>query len=259
MFTIIMTFVIMVSEVSAMTIGKSILKFRTDKGLTQKEFSDMCGFSQSALNLWENEKRNPKIEQLRKIATVFQCNILDVVEYDTGITDETDPETVELLKLNAEVTQILKKYGSCKTLSKEDEQKLIEYNSRVQKEYEQKQREEADKKAPKFTDKVETPAKKSKLFTRSKKEKVIEDGNPPKFTTPSTTYAPQEAYELLHSLIDKEGIDDRKREEVSQQLKKILISFKGLNEIGRKKAVERIEELYMIPKYIFDNFPDNID
>lgn len=82
---------------------------------------------------------------------------------------------------------------------------------------------------------------------------------PTKFTDVSTTYAPQEAYELLHSLIDGEGIDDREREEVSQQLKRILGSYKGLNEIGRKKAVERIEELHMIPKYIFDNFPDNID
>lgn len=126
-------------------------------------------------------------------------------------------------------------------------------------EYEQQQREEAARKAPKFTDKAEPSPKKSKFFTRSKKGKVIEDGKPPKFTSHSTTYAPQEAYELLHSLIDKEGIDDREREEVSQQLKKILSSFKGLNEIGRKKAVERIEELYMIPKYIFDNFPDNID
>lgn len=115
---------------------------------------------------------------------------------------------------------------------------------------EQQQREKAAR---------ETPQKKLQFFTHSKKGKVIEDGKPPKFTAPSTTYAPQEAYELLHSLIDKEGIDDREREEVSQQLKKILNSFKGLNEIGRRKAVERIEELYMIPKYIFDNFPDNID
>lgn len=115
---------------------------------------------------------------------------------------------------------------------------------------EQQQREKAAR---------EPPQKKLQFFTHSKKGKVIEDGKPPKFTAPSTTYAPQEAYELLHSLIDKEGIDDREREEVSQQLKKILNSFKGLNEIGRRKAVERIEELYMIPKYIFDNFPDNID
>lgn len=137
---------------------------------------------------------------------------------------------------------------------------LLTRNEHTQlEEYEQKQREEAARKAPKFTDKAEVSPKKSKLFTRSKKGKVIEDGKPPKFTAPSTTYAPQEAYELLHSLIDKEGIDDREREEVSQQLKKILGSFKGLNEIGRKKAVERIEELYMIPKYIFDNFPDKID
>lgn len=137
---------------------------------------------------------------------------------------------------------------------------LLTRNEHTQlEEYEQKQREEAARKAPKFTDKAEVSPKKSKLFTRSKKGKIIEDGKPPKFTAPSTTYAPQEAYELLHSLIDKEGIDDREREEVSQQLKKILGSFKGLNEIGRKKAVERIEELYMIPKYIFDNFPDKID
>lgn len=137
---------------------------------------------------------------------------------------------------------------------------LLTRNEHTQlEEYEQKQREEAARKAPKFTDKAEVSPKKTKLFTRSKKGKVIEDGKPPKFTAPSTTYAPQEAYELLHSLIDEEGIDDREREKVSQQLKKILGSFKGLNEIGRKKAVERIEELYMIPKYIFDNFPDKID
>lgn len=85
------------------------------------------------------------------------------------------------------------------------------------------------------------------------------EGKVPQFTVPSTTLAPQEAYELLHSLIDKEGIDDIEREEVSQQLKRLLGSFKGLNEIGRAKAVERIEELYMIPKYIFENFPDNIE
>ena len=115
-------------------------------------------------------------------------------------------------------------------------------------ENEKRLKEEAAKKAPKF------------IAYDEKGNKIeVKDGKPPKFTAPSTTYAPQEAYELLHSLIDKEGIDDREREEVSQQLKKILGSFKGLNEIGRKKAVERIEELYMIPKYIFDNFPDKID
>lgn len=66
-----------------MSIGKNILKFRTNRGLTQKEFSEICGFSQAALNLWENEKRKPKMEQIKKIATAFQCDASDVIEYDT--------------------------------------------------------------------------------------------------------------------------------------------------------------------------------
>lgn len=58
-----------------MTIGKKILELRTQKKLTQKQLSDMCGFSQSALNLWENDKRKPKIEALQKIADVLGVSV----------------------------------------------------------------------------------------------------------------------------------------------------------------------------------------
>lgn len=182
---------------------------RIKQGLSQKELGEMVGLPQQAINRIEQGQRKLDVELFEKL-----CQVLKI-----------------------------KKIGSFSVnfISSYYQTEPIDIS-----EYEQNQREEAAKNAPKF-------------FTRSKKGKVIEDGKPPKFTAPSTTYAPQEAYELLHSLIDKEGIDDREREEVSQQLKKILGSYKGLNEIGRKKAVERIEELYMIPKYIFDNFPDNID
>ena len=75
-----MTFVIMVMEVFDMTIGKKILELRTQKKLTQKQLADICGFSQSALNLWENEKRQPKVEQLRKIAAALGVYISDLVD-----------------------------------------------------------------------------------------------------------------------------------------------------------------------------------
>jgi Predicted transcriptional regulators len=58
-----------------MTIGKKILELRTQKKLTQKQLSDMCGFSQSALNLWENDRRKPKIESLQKIADVLGVSV----------------------------------------------------------------------------------------------------------------------------------------------------------------------------------------
>lgn len=117
---------------------------------------------------------------------------------------------------------------------------------------------EDSKKYYRMFDNENTKENAPRLFD-PKTGEVVPFGTPVKFTAPSTTFAPQEVYELLQLLINKEGINDREREEVSQQLKKILGSFKSLNEIGRKKAVERIEELYMIPKYIYNNFPDTID
>lgn len=57
-----------------MTIGEKILNLRTEKKLTQKKLADMCGFSQSALNFWENGKRQPKIEQLQKIASALKVD-----------------------------------------------------------------------------------------------------------------------------------------------------------------------------------------
>ncbi len=83
-----------------MTIGKKILELRTQKELTQKQLSDMCGFSQSALNLWENDKRKPKIESLHKIADVLNVSISDLVgnNYDGILKD-----SLSLPNINDEV------------------------------------------------------------------------------------------------------------------------------------------------------------
>lgn len=229
-----------------MTIGERIKKLRQENGLSQKELGKKLNVSQQMIGQWETGKSNPKIETLKRIADTLEVGLWEIVELDQ-------------MDLDTRMQEIKKMIMQLSPEGLEEFDRLVTESLNENHEFNQREREEAARKAPKFTDKAEAPQKKPKLFTRSKKGKVIEDGKPPKFTAPSTTYAPQEAYELLHSLIDKEGIDDREREKVSQQLKKILGSFKGLNEIGRKKAVERIEELYMIPKYIFDNFPDKID
>lgn len=186
------------------------------------------------------------IHNLRKKAGFTQKQLAEKV----GVNEVTI-RSYEAKKYNPKINTLAKLCVAldCKItdLIDEDSQKyyrMFDYTG----ENEKRLQEEAAKKAPKA------------IICDKKGNKIeIRDEKTPKFTTHSTTYAPQEAYELLHSLIDEEGIGDRKREEVSRQLKKILNSFKGLNEIGRQKAVERIEELYMIPKYIFDNFPDNID
>lgn len=54
-----------------MTIAEKLYKLRSDTGLSQKEFADKIGASQSAVNYWENGNRQPRITQIKKIAKVF--------------------------------------------------------------------------------------------------------------------------------------------------------------------------------------------
>lgn len=97
-----------------MTIGKKILELRTQKELTQKQLSDMCGFSQSALNLWENDKRKPKIESLHKIADVLNVSISDLVgdNYDAILKDSLSlPNMNDEVELMDYVQQIWSECG----------------------------------------------------------------------------------------------------------------------------------------------------
>lgn len=54
-----------------MTIGEKIYLLRTKNSLTQKQFAQSIGASQSAVNYWENGKRLPRIDQIQKIADFF--------------------------------------------------------------------------------------------------------------------------------------------------------------------------------------------
>ena len=97
-----------------MTIGKKILDARTQKGFTQKQLADMCGFSQSALNLWENDKRKPKIESLHKIADVLNISISDLVgdNYDNILRESmSQPDMKDEVELFDYIQQIRSECG----------------------------------------------------------------------------------------------------------------------------------------------------
>lgn len=80
--------IIIVMEVFFMTIGEKIYKFRNSLNLTQKQFAEKSGFSQSSVNFWENGKRQPKIEQLQKISSAFNVPIGTFIDSDLlGLTN----------------------------------------------------------------------------------------------------------------------------------------------------------------------------
>lgn len=114
-----------------MAIGETIREYRKKRNLTQKQLGELSGTSESTIKQYELGKRQPRIEQLKKIAEA-----LDVTEWHImyGMTDE---EVLEKMRNNrkeyakrfkekteAEENRLLENYRS---LTKEGKQKVQEY------------------------------------------------------------------------------------------------------------------------------------
>lgn len=72
-----------------MTIAEKIYKLRNDFGLSQEAFANKVGTSQSAINYWENGKRQPKTAQLKKIANAFDIALYILMDDDCDLLDVT--------------------------------------------------------------------------------------------------------------------------------------------------------------------------
>ena len=60
-----------------MKIGRRIARWRTLRGLTQRQFADVLGLSQPAVNHWEAGNANPTVEHLEKIAKALGVSMQD--------------------------------------------------------------------------------------------------------------------------------------------------------------------------------------
>lgn len=63
-----------------MDIGEQIRNYRKKAGLSQKELGQKLGVSQQHIAQYENGKRIPKLETLKKIAEALDCDIFDIAE-----------------------------------------------------------------------------------------------------------------------------------------------------------------------------------
>lgn len=65
-----------------MTIGEQIKTIRKYHNLTQKELAGFARIAVVTLQQYESGKRQPRLEQLQKIASVFGGTIEDIFEFD---------------------------------------------------------------------------------------------------------------------------------------------------------------------------------
>ena len=89
---------------SAMNIGKNIKKIREQKGLMQKEVASAAAIHTSNYSKIEKGEREPSIEALDKIATLFDMTVDEIIHFEgkipreVKIKDKTATEKVQLLE-----------------------------------------------------------------------------------------------------------------------------------------------------------------
>ena len=84
-----------------MTIGENIKRIRKEKKLTQKELGDLCQprINEANIRKYENNKQNPKIETIDRIASALGVHIIDIMEEFTIEQYKTTSEYQKVEKL----------------------------------------------------------------------------------------------------------------------------------------------------------------
>jgi len=58
-----------------MTLGKRIRKLREQRGMSQQELAELLGTTQQTIAYWESDKRKPRYEKLKKLASIFKVPV----------------------------------------------------------------------------------------------------------------------------------------------------------------------------------------
>lgn len=104
--------------------GRKLKNLREKKGLLQKELGDKLNISASTIGMYEQDRRDPDFETLKKIANFFNVT----TDYLLDNTNNTDMD--EELKEKEALKKLLQKTGFMagdEDLTDEELERLIEF------------------------------------------------------------------------------------------------------------------------------------
>lgn len=228
-----------------MTIGEKIRILRNHTGLTQRALGKLSGTSETTIKQYELGKRQPRIEQLKKIAKFFDFPLylllddnfeLENVELEMKrarpvnsyeMAEPPKPFTVPLSsrnnndgsirvntdtereRLGEEAQKIIIKQESSEEITAEEAQKVSEYIERTREDY------------YKLSKSIKDCAKMIDKYLSQ------------------NTQMPEEIVQIL-----KEN-----RQKLTELTPTTPDFYENLNDIGRQKATEQIDLLTKIPEY----------
>lgn len=194
---------------------------RIKQGLSQKELGEMVGLPQQAINRIEQGQRKLDVELFEKL-----CQVLKI-----------------------------KKIGSFSVnfISSYYQTEPIDIS-----EYEQNQREEAARNAPKFMgsdNSIYTDPNMQKLYEVAiekavRHEKLTEEEERVVIGIPGQMRQKSDSYEDSYSFASSEEELDKLLEQRKEQSERnLLADYRKLNKIGQSEARKRVSELTEIPRY----------
>ncbi len=225
-----------------MKLGEIIKKFRYDNDMTMQEFADKSGLSKGYISMLEKNKHPqskrelvPSFETYKKVASAM-CMPLD--DFLAALDGD------EVVKVNAAAPAPAQLVGNVESVNNFGDRlhSLRKSKSLTQEAF-----------ASSLNERYDLKINKSMV---SKWENNID--------TPSLNSAKYIAIFFDVSLDYLLGVSDDKSVvavdasapadplQLTEQEEHLVVSFRSLNEDGRKKAVERVEELLDVPRYRMD-------
>lgn len=101
--------------------GNKLRQIRENKGLLQKEVADALKISTSTIGMYEQNRREPDNETLKKIANFFGVSTDYLLDNQPIKNEEEELETLKLLLIKNNIMK------SNEDLSKEELNKLIKF------------------------------------------------------------------------------------------------------------------------------------
>ena len=229
-----------------MTLGQIMQKIRKEKGYTQKQLAEKCGMATGTIQQYELNKREPRREQLQKIATALDVPLYELMGFDGSIRvngNKQRPFDIAIQKLQNkegltyEEEDIITEYVESEQFKQEKDdikqiaQKAYDYISFMHSHSYASSAEELDKLQEERQ--IEFEEKRTKPFTASLSQTHNKEND---------IYIDPNLQKLYDSYEDSYSFDNLGE-------KRLLKDYRMLNEIGQLEARKRVAELTEIPRY----------
>ena len=88
-----------------MYLAQNLRYLREQKGLSQREFSEIFGLSSSAVTMWEREQRKPDIEMIVRLSEYFDVTLDELVLKELKPPLPLYALNIKYLRKKKEITQ----------------------------------------------------------------------------------------------------------------------------------------------------------